>query len=345
MISIRSELNELERSHRLTEAALDCCLNPIRNVGHYALDLDPELAKQFRKNVAALADDVATDAGKVLDDSRATFRALLPDYRDRCAVYVANLRDELAGTARALEEILDSLNQTEGDHEIRLKSALVKLRDAAAADPTGTLGAIVAGAADSMEESVEELKKQHQLSISRFMTEIRVLHQRIDSLEKAASVDRLTMLPNRTEMIERIRLSVAGEYCLVLVGARGLLPRRGAVWQRRGPGARRRVRQTPAQQHRRRDRSGPLERRGICCDGPHEEDGSVDVGQVDYREPLRHLCMSERRQGGAPLDTGERRYRGDLHGRDLGTDLAADRGLSGPDLIPAKLRGAAAGAG
>lgn len=223
MISIRSELNELERSHQLSEAALDCYLTAIRNVDHYALELDPELTKGFRKHLGVLANDLATQRWDALEDSRATLRALLRDYRDRSAVCISNLRDELAGTARALEEILDSLNQSEGDHELRLKGALGNLRKAAATDPTSTLGAIVKGAADSIEQSVEQLKKQHQLNVSQFMTEIRVLHQRIDSLEKAASVDQLTKLSSRSEMTERITLSVPGEYCLLLVGVRGLL--------------------------------------------------------------------------------------------------------------------------
>jgi hypothetical protein len=44
----------------------------------------------------------------------------------------------------------------------------------------------MASAADAIEQSVEELKKHHQISISQFQAEIRVLHQRIDSLEKVA---------------------------------------------------------------------------------------------------------------------------------------------------------------
>jgi GGDEF domain-containing protein len=223
MISIRSELNELERSHQLGEMALDCYVNAIRNVDHYALELDSALTAQFRKHMGVLANDVATERWNVLDDSRATFRALLRDYRDRCSAHLTTLRDELAGTARALEEILDSLNQTDGDHETRLRGAIGNLRKAAGIDPTGTISQIVESAADSIEQSIEQMKKQHQLSVSQFKAEIRVLHQRIDGLEKAASRDQLTQLANRTEMTERIRLSVAGEFCLLLVAARGLL--------------------------------------------------------------------------------------------------------------------------
>jgi diguanylate cyclase (GGDEF)-like protein len=187
------------------------------------LELDGTIAQQFHSNMGALANEIAVERWNVLEDSRATLRALLREYRDRCAASVANLRDELAGTTRALEEILDALNQTDGDHELRLRSTLGTLRQVAAADTTGALGSIVAGAADSIEQSVEQLKKQHQLSISQFMAEIRVLHQRIDSLEKAASLDQLTTLYNRAEMIERIKLSTPGEYCLLLISVRGLL--------------------------------------------------------------------------------------------------------------------------
>jgi GGDEF domain-containing protein len=223
MISIRTELNDLERSLQQREAVLDCYLNAIRNVAHYALELDEDLTRQFRKHMGALADEIFDGGAQALDDSRATLRGLLRDYRDRSSVYVSNLRDELAGTARALEEILDSLNQCDGDQEGRLRGALVKLRAAAKADTAGTVGAIIAGAAEAIEQSIEQMRKQHQLTVSQFLTEIRVLHQRIDSLEKSASLDQLTRLSNRAEMTERIRQSVTGEYCLILIGVRGLL--------------------------------------------------------------------------------------------------------------------------
>jgi diguanylate cyclase (GGDEF)-like protein len=223
MISIRSELTELERSHQLQEAVLDCYIAAIRNVERYALELDSAATTQFQQHLSTLANDLATERWGVLDDSRATLRALLRDYRDRGSFYIANLRDELAGTARALEEILDSLNQSDGDHEAHLRTALLKLRSAAATAPAGLIGPIVAEAADSIEQSVEQLKKVHQLNISQFQAEIRVLHQRIDRLERAASVDQLTALFNRSEMVERIKLSVPGQFNLLLIDVRGLL--------------------------------------------------------------------------------------------------------------------------
>ena len=223
MISIQSSLTELERSHQARRSVLECYAAAVNNVAHYAMELDEQVTRQYRSHLSVLAEEILTGHPESLANSRATLRGLLRDFRDRSAAYVANLRDELAGTARALEEILDSLNQNEGDHESRLRSALVALRSVTAADPSSTLAATVARAADSIEQSVEDLRKQHQLSVTQFMTEIRMLHKRIDTLEAAASLDQLTQLANRGEMTERIRLSAAGDYSLLLLSVRGLL--------------------------------------------------------------------------------------------------------------------------
>ena len=217
MISIQSSLTELERSHQARRTVLECYCDAVNNIAHYALELDEAVTREYKGHLSALAEEIRASGPESLPNSRATLRSLLRDFRDRSAAYVANLRDELTGTARALEEILDSLNQSDGDHETRLRSALKALRQVAASEPA------VVKAADSIEESVDAMRKQHQLSVTQFMTEIRMLHKRIDTLEAAASIDQLTNLANRCEMMERIRLAAGKEYCLLLLNARGLL--------------------------------------------------------------------------------------------------------------------------
>jgi diguanylate cyclase (GGDEF)-like protein len=163
-----------------------------------------------------LATEVATGTSEALADSRATLRGLLREYREKAVQYLANLRDELTGTARTLEEILDSLAQGEGDHEKNLRSALGKLRQVAATPGYAGLGAAISSAADTI------VKKQHQLTTSQFLVEIRMLHKRIDSLEAAAALDDATRFATRDELVERIQEAPPGEYCLLLISARGL---------------------------------------------------------------------------------------------------------------------------
>ena len=103
MISIQSSLTELERSHQIRAAVLDCYVLAIKNIAHYAVELDEELTGPHRKYLETLATEVATGTSEAVSDSRATLRGLLRDYRDKASQYLANLRDELAGTARALK--------------------------------------------------------------------------------------------------------------------------------------------------------------------------------------------------------------------------------------------------
>jgi len=256
MISIQSSLTELERSHQFREAVLECYLSALKNVSHYALELDEEVTRQFRKHISGLVEQIFLGKVDLLAESRATLRGLLRDFRDRNSGCVANLRDEWAGTARALDEILDTLARTDGDSETRMRAALGKLRSAVASDPSSTLRAVVSASAAAIEQSIEQMRKQHQLTVSQLITEIRVLHKRIDVLESAACPDLLTRLANRNEMTERIRLLTSGEYCLAADHRARLLAGGGAVRQGSRGRAGGRIRQTaskPCSGHRRVD--------------------------------------------------------------------------------------------
>lgn len=219
MISIRHSMTELEQCQKLRDVALESYLAAVRNVAHYTIDLDPEITAPQQKYLSALAQEVASGKVEALVESRATLRGLLRDYRDKAAEYLAKLRDELAGTAHALQEMMDSLVQSDGNHEGHLRTALRSLRGIPPADPQRE---VVLAAADVIESSLAEIRKQHQVTVSQFVAEIRVLHKRIDALETAATIDDLTKLFNRPEMEERIRSQSSGCYCLLLVKVNGL---------------------------------------------------------------------------------------------------------------------------
>src|SRR5260370_9388397 len=102
MISIQSSLTELERSHQIRAAVLDCYVLAIKNIAHYAVELDEELTTSHRKYLGSLANEVATGTSEALSESPATLRGLLRDYRDKAGQLAATLRDELAATTPTL---------------------------------------------------------------------------------------------------------------------------------------------------------------------------------------------------------------------------------------------------
>jgi diguanylate cyclase (GGDEF)-like protein len=77
-------------------------------------------------------------------------------------------------------------------------------------------------AAATIESSLEEVRKQQRLSVAQFVTEIGILHKRIDALESAASIDRLTQLFNREEMEARISGARPAKMSVLLLKAGGL---------------------------------------------------------------------------------------------------------------------------
>lgn len=221
MISIRKNVTELERCLQQRDLTLECYVNALRSLAHYAVELDQQLTPPYRQYLNNLAEGIASGEESALLESRATVRGLLRDYRDKAAEYLARLRDELAGTARALQEIMESMSQSDGDHETQLRSALVKLRSIARSTENGIRESLAA-VTSTIEQSLEQMRQQNQITVSQFLTEIRMLHQRIDALEAAAAIDRLTQLFNRGEMEDRIRSLSVGAYCLLLVRANGL---------------------------------------------------------------------------------------------------------------------------
>ncbi len=221
MISIRDSLVELERCHQERDAAVGCYVAAIKNLADYTIELEPAATGPQREYLNALADDASSGRPEVLGETRATLRALLRDYRDKAAHYLNRLREELDGMARALEQIMGSLAQTDDDHESRLRSALVRLRDLARSPEGKAVRSGIISAVDTVVDSLEQMRKDHQLTVVQLQVEMGMLHKRIDALEAAASVDQLTELYSRREMEERIR-AATGSFSLLLARVSGL---------------------------------------------------------------------------------------------------------------------------
>jgi GGDEF domain-containing protein len=221
MISIGNTLSELERWHRLSTTALDAYTAALRNLAQYVVEIDDSLTTQHRQYLSNLAESVASGEVEAIVESRSTLRGLLRDYRDKAAHFLASLREDLASTARTLEEILDSLSQSDGDHETRLRTAVRQVRELATSTGGAAIRAGLLPAAQVIEDCLEQIHTQHQLTIAQFQAEIRMLHQRIDGLETAVSIDQMTALFNRAEMEERVRSAVP-PFCILMIKVQGL---------------------------------------------------------------------------------------------------------------------------
>jgi len=221
MISLLKPMNDLERCQQARDSVLDCYLAVIRNIAHYSVELEPETTALHRKYLEDLAVQASTGTGDALNESRATVRGLLREYRDHTSRYLNGLRQELSDAVTALESTLEALAQCDGDHGAQLRNAVARLR-AIPSDSGSAVRASVLAVASTIESSLEEVRKQHQLTVAQFLIEIGMLHKRIGALESAASIDRLTQLFNREEMETRIGGERPAKMSVLLLKAGGL---------------------------------------------------------------------------------------------------------------------------
>jgi GGDEF domain-containing protein len=222
MISIQKNLSELEKSHQLRTVALECYLSAINNMAQYTVDLDASITVPHRNYLSNLAGEVAEASLDALAESRATLRGLLRDYRDKAAQYLGGLRDQLSSTAQALQEMVEALSECDNDHTVKVRGALVRLRDVAKSPEGSAVRSVVGAVADSIEESLEQIRKQHQFTVSQFQSELRLLHKRIDTLETAAAVDEATKFSNRRFMAEYLGAVPDGGANYLILKLRGL---------------------------------------------------------------------------------------------------------------------------
>jgi GGDEF domain-containing protein len=222
MISIRQNLTELEKSHQSRKMALDCYVAAIDNMAHYAVDLDAAITAPYRQYLSNLAAELADPAAEALAESRSTVRGLLRDYRDKAAQYLNGLRNQLSSTALALREMVEGLSQCDSDHNYKLLGALDRLREVANSPEGNAVRAALRAVADNIEQSLEQLRKQHQFTVAQLQTEMHLLHNRIDSLEAAVSTDEVSKFSNRRFIAEYLGAIPPQGACLMILKMRGL---------------------------------------------------------------------------------------------------------------------------
>ncbi len=218
MISIRESIDEFEKLYQLRSSALEGYTAALRNIAQYAIELDDGSTNTFKSSVTALAEQVAGGEAAVVNESKSTLRGILRNYRERAAQYLGGLHTDFASTARALEEIMETLSQTDLDHEAKLRVSIQSLRDACQSVKTESLRDVVLGATEAIERGLDQLSRQHQVTVAQFRMEIRVLHKRIDSLETTASIDgMMSAMLTRRDVEERLAAKGGGSLLLIRV--------------------------------------------------------------------------------------------------------------------------------
>src|SRR5579864_721896 len=221
MISIQQSIAELEQEQRQRQFVAECYSAAIQNAAEYAIELETATTDRYRKELRDVVQRISNSGMREMEESKRDLRGIFRGYRDSAADYLNGLRADLADRVKAFQVLVESLAEAEGDHEKQMQSALCVLREVSRSLKGSPAGSLIDDAADNIERSFQQLRKQNQLSVAEFVTETRLLHTRIDQLEQAAAKDGLTNVFSRAEMEERLTAN-GGQFTILLVRAGNL---------------------------------------------------------------------------------------------------------------------------
>ena len=205
MISIQKSLMDLESLGELQKATTGCYRDAIECIARYAVDVDQALIQAHRAHLTDLARRLDNHENvEAILSIRPDLRGELRDYRDRVGEFVEKLRGELAYNARALQDMIDALSEVPEDPDEPVKAELKKLRTLARTIPRPEVATAVTNCAEGLEVCLEQMREQHRATIGQFLVEIRMLHQRIGTLQQALASDAESKLLSRHEFEARI---------------------------------------------------------------------------------------------------------------------------------------------
>ncbi len=203
-------MSELEQMAQLLEETFESYKALIDGISQYAIEFEEAATLGFRAHLGRVASLLGTPKDRqVIYDSRSHLRAELRDYRDRAMSYLADLHRELSEKTETLQHLLDAMSAAEDDHDEELREQLAELRKLAAA--AGEQQAAILAVAQGLEKTIEQIHQHNQLMIAQFLVEIRQLHKRIETLERAAEVDSSSQAYSRRETESRIQGMIGGE--------------------------------------------------------------------------------------------------------------------------------------
>ncbi len=197
VISIRKSVSDLDRldevrkRDEMTNSVLDCYALAIDSSAHYAVEIDPALAVEYRRNLRTLEGKArAAESAAALRDVQASFRGELREYRDKSAGAMKKLHLELENAAAAMMIFADTVASNGANHEHEVHTELRRLETVSRSNSVEEIRGGIGEAINSIQGSVQQMQRSNQLVVAQLQDEIRILHQQIDAERKALDTDR-----------------------------------------------------------------------------------------------------------------------------------------------------------
>lgn len=219
MISLKRSISKLDQLEEVQKAAIDGYKTAVEASGRCAVEMDSETTARFRQELGALAKRIASPSGTdELREVRVKFLGAVEDYGSKASRYVAALQQKVTASSRALSELLRAIQQSQSD-ERRLQLGLGQLHSIAQDPDIVRLCPEIVTAVGTVEESVENLRKQNQLAVVKLHEEVDGLRTALESARETATKDQITGVKNRNGVLSEIRdqLASRSRFCIIFL--------------------------------------------------------------------------------------------------------------------------------
>jgi diguanylate cyclase len=218
-------LTDLEQVEGLFQAASGAFGEVLGAVREHAVEVEPRLTKEHRERLASII-RLAEEAGspEAIGDAVTVVRSELRGYQEAANRHLRGLEEQLSGTVNALRQVMESLATGSEDQQDRLKTEMERLKGLMRVDDLNALRSGLGSSLNGLAGCIDHIQRQNQLVVAQLRDEIRTLHSRVETAERAAAIDPVTGVMNRHEIETAIQREVesSSPFCLIFTWVKNL---------------------------------------------------------------------------------------------------------------------------
>ncbi|MCX6596969.1 MAG: hypothetical protein NTV70_11455 [Acidobacteria bacterium] len=179
LLSLKKNIDDLDRMDRERRDIYAAIGETIRVVGETAIRFDDEQTNRHKGRLQRLAEQLETSPKELLGGVQREFKLHQTSYQGEAEEYIYALRANLTSTARLLQEMMSNVDVRGSHHQADLGQEIDNLRALQQIEDLAQLKLELGTVASRMSQSLEELKREHQMMVAQMRDELQALHREL----------------------------------------------------------------------------------------------------------------------------------------------------------------------
>jgi diguanylate cyclase (GGDEF)-like protein len=220
MLSLRRNINRLDKEEQLVQSALGAYAGAISLIRNFPLTVDRASAATYKDSLREMEAQIAeAREAEVLDRSRDALLNLVREYQAKAEVAGAKKEEDLRAVIEALSEATQVLSLHHSGQADRLREFTSNLQESEKLSDLGQMRRRIASHVRDLRSLAEQSKRENETSVTEVQSQLSEFRARLDTAERRATLDGLTGLLNRGEGEARLNgmIEAGNELSAILV--------------------------------------------------------------------------------------------------------------------------------